>query len=325
MTRFLKIFLILTIVGVVSYQYWPQISDKFSQVQENYIAPLLVHAPCSRPISYVLGTFDNRFNISKKYFLNALADAEAIWEKSRGDYVGKNLFTYAPEDSSLGVLKINLVYDYRQEATAKLASLGIVVENNRTSYDSLRAKFLALKKNYDEAKSNFDSRVEIFNKKNQAYEVEVESWNSKGGAPKDEYDKLEVRRVELNAEAEELKAMQIKINAMAEEINALVVALNRLVDSLNLSVDKYNTTSGARGESFEEGVYMTNGLTKEIDIYEFSNRAKLVRVLAHEFGHALGLDHVKSPKAIMYEKNQSSNSLLTKNDLAELKKKCEIK
>ena len=78
-------------------------------------------APCVEPIHYNLGTFDIQFNISKNYFEGALTDAETIWEKP----LGKELFVYTPTDSSRDVLKINLIYDYRQQATSKLASLGI--------------------------------------------------------------------------------------------------------------------------------------------------------------------------------------------------------
>jgi predicted Zn-dependent protease len=222
-------------------------------------------------------------------------------------------------------LKINLVYDYRQQATSKLASLGITVKNDRASYDMLKEKFTALQAEYNTEKSALNVRIDAFNQKQQAYETEVNSWNKKGGAPQAEYDKLQAEKVSLQQESSELQAEQAKLNAMVDEINALVVVLNRLVATLNLSVDQYNTVNGSRGESFEEGVYIENGSNREIDIYEFSSRAKLVRVLAHELGHALGLDHVDDPKAIMYKLNQGTSLTLSDADLSALKTKCGIK
>lgn len=318
MGKILKTIILLTLLGVLLYRYWPEVTVQVSDFKDTYIAPLFTPSPCTEPIFYNLGAFDAKFNISKKYFLSALTEAEAIWEKS----YGKELFTYAPENTSSRVLKVNLIYDYRQEATAKLKSLGIIVEDSRASYDSLKAKFTSLQKIYEQKKIEFSTKVNEFNQKNEAYETEVKFWNSKGGAPEEKYNELERERIELNTESIELKAWQTNLNNITDEINALVVVLNRLVDSLNLSVEKYNTTNESRGESFTEGVYSSNGIIQKIDIYEFSSRIKLVRVLAHELGHALGLDHVKDPKAIMYEKNQGSNSVLTADDLAGLNTKC---
>ena len=256
-----------------------------------------------------------------KVILGALLEAETIWEKS----FGKQLFSYVSADSDSDVLKINLIYDYRQQATSKLASLGIIVKNDRASYDQLKTKFTTLKTKYDADKNVLDAQIEVFNQKQQAYETEVKSWNEKGGAPKADYDRLQATRLALTAEAKNLQATQAQANNLVDEINALAVALNRLAVTLNLSVKQYNTINGARGESFEEGVYIENDSSKEIDIYEFSNRTKLVRVLAHELGHALGLGHVDDSKAIMYRLNQDNNETLTMADLTALQTKCAVK
>ncbi len=324
MRKFFKIFIFLLIVGILAYQFQSKFSFQFPPTLENFknnFELIFSPTPCSKPIPYELGTFDTQFNISQNYFLNALAEAEAIWEKP----FRKDLFAYVSADSISNALKINLIYDYRQQATSKLASLGIVVKNTRASYNMLKSKFTELKMKYEEDKNNFNEQAQTFNLKQQNYQEEVNFWNKQGGAPQNEYNKLQTARLELESELRQLQILQKNLNDTADEINALVVVLNRLASSLNLSVEKYNTTNDSRGESFEEGVYSINGSNREIDIYEFGSRAKLVRVLTHELGHALGLEHVDDPKAIMYKINQGDNQTLTTSDLSELEIKCGIK
>ena len=325
MTKTFKTLILLVILGVLLYQFEAPIRERFAPFLNELVAKIgILGAPCEEPIAYTLGRFDARFGISKSYFLNALLEAERIWEKPKDESFRKDLFVYKENGEDGGMLKINLVYDYRQEATSKLADLGIVVENNKASYDSLKAKFIALKAKYAGAKKNYDAQLNSFNAKQDAYEAQVKYWNARGGAPKGEYEKLQAEKAELDAELLKLKEEQAQINEMVDEINAMVVVLNRLADALNLTVEKYNTINVARGESFEEGVYYSDGFNREIDIYEFSSRDKLVRVLAHEFGHALGLPHVDDPKAMMYELNQGDTKILTDTDLQALRAKCRV-
>jgi hypothetical protein len=316
--KLLKNFFLVLAVGALVFYFRVPLREQVLPLWQNLITKIFQPDPCKEPIPYVIGTFDKDFKISEDYFLDALAEAEAIWEKPSG----LDLFNYAPADTETDTLKVNLIYDYRQQATSTLGSLGIAVKNTQASYDSLKAKFLALKSEYEKLKNTFEASVLAFNKKNDAYEKEVKSWNSKGGAPKSEYEKLEDTRVVLERESKALKATQDRLESMVDEINAMVVVLNRMAVALNLSVDKYNTINVARGESFEEGVYTSDGATRKIDIFEFSSRDKLVRVLAHELGHALALEHVADPKAIMYELNQGESLALTDADLNALKIQC---
>ena len=68
-----------------------------------------------------------------------------------------------------------MIYDYRQLATSKLASLGIVVKDNRASYDMLKAKFTALKTQYERDKTAYDAEVNAFNKSGRTNAVEFQN------------------------------------------------------------------------------------------------------------------------------------------------------
>ena len=100
--------------------------------------------------------------------------------------------------------------------------------------------------------------------------------------------------------------------------------LNQMAKSLNLNVQTFNTVNASNGEQFDEGEYVEDASGRHIDIYQFENQDKLLRVMEHEMGHAIGLQHVSDPDAIMYYLNEGSNEKLTQADIDELKKVCGI-
>lgn len=217
--------------------------------------------PCQRPIEYEIGNFDKKFGITEKDFLSAIAKAEAVWEKP----FGINFFEVGTEVLDTNNLKINLIFDYRQEATVEIKALQAKVNAERAEYNALRAQYEAMRKN------------------------------------------------------------PLRTRKEVDEINAVIDTLNAVAKKLNAHVAELNKIGKARGEEFTEGEYRRDVTGTRIDIYEYSTKDKLVRVLAHELGHALGLDHVEDPKAIMYYLNESKNGALTKDDIAILKDRCGIK
>lgn len=302
------VFLLALLSGLVFY-FEADIKTAFNNA--NRIA-----YPCDKPIAYSLGNFDGKFNLSKEDFLKTIAEAAQIWETP----VNKNLFSY----SAGADLKINLIYDSRQAATDQLKALGLVIHSDKASYETLKSKYAVFDKIYQTQKTELDNMVNYYDERKADYETEVRAANRRGGVTPDEYAILEEERKELNNLAAAIKLKQEALNRTVEDINALAGAINKLIRELNLNVGDYNAVGAEASGEFQEGVYISDAQGERINIYQFNDQPALIRVLAHELGHALGLEHLDNPDAVMYRLNESGNDKITADDLAALKQACRI-
>ena len=185
-----------------------------------------------------------------------------------------------------GQLTVNLIYDSRQATADKNANIISNINQTTESADAVRTQFLTLELNYKESLADYNALL----------------------SERKDFQAIEEKRLE--------------VNALAEQINALVKKYNYLVSAVNTNI---NTVNQSAGKEFEEGEYVYDQNGKRINIYEFKTRSELIRVLAHEFGHALNMDHNNNPKSIMYYLNQSSNEVPTAEDTNALKTICRVK
>lgn len=307
-TFFFSIFAIVVLLGGGYY-----LRKDISRVSSEFLRRL---QPCESPITYSIGNLDPRFGLTKEKLLEYTQQAEKIWEAS----INKPLFEYSPT----GKLKINFVYDYRQKATDTLKKMGIALKDDRSTYDALKTKYTSLVTSYIQKKAQMDVLIKRYNSEKSAFEKEVHYWNSRGGASKMTYALLERERADLNKQVAVLNQNKDLLNMLIDTIHSAEIVLNQLIVTLNLKVGAYDTVSASTGEEFSEGVYTNDANGVTITIFQFNDTDKLMKVLTHEFGHSLGLGHLDDPKAVMYRLNEGMNNTLTVDDLAALKKVCEI-
>ncbi|HWH06907.1 MAG TPA: matrixin family metalloprotease [Candidatus Paceibacterota bacterium] len=264
---------------------------------------------CSEPITYAITDIDPRFGVTEEELEDVLKEAAALWNTAAGK-------TVLVENEG-AELPIRLVYDERQ-ATSQL---GDVISIEQQNYDQKKAEVDALIAAHESDINAYELRLAQFEAKEQAYEADVARWNSQGGAPPAEFERLENRRRALEREQVSLNAQAARLNATVQDINTGVAQLNAFAEKLNSKVNVYNEFAG---HDFDQGQYVEDENGKRITIYEFEDRTQLLRALAHEFGHALGIAHTEDPQSLMYPYNSGKSLLLAADDIAALKQACDL-
>ena len=257
------------------------------------------------PITYVMGAYDARFGISQERFLQIAQEAKKIWE----DAAARKLFVYADN----GSIKLNLVFDWRQEKLLEAKEEKSKLDEQGQSFDQLQRDYDQRGRSLDQMKRSFDESAQTYQNDLSIYNANVKRWNEGADHTDSQYQYLERRKKELEEEQSALERRRSELNTSGEELNKLGQHLEELSKKFNIEVQSYNGTF-VQSRDFEKGVFDGNA----INIYEFEKEEDLRLTLVHEFGHALGFDHVENPKAIMNRKlavQDVNNIQLTTDDL----------
>jgi hypothetical protein len=263
------------------------------------------------PVDYSLGAFDSRFGISQERFLQIADEASKVWE----DAAARKLFQLSQD----GPMKINLVFDWRQERLLEAKGAKAKIDENGKSFDQLQVVYDERARYMDQLRLAYEGTAQAYKSHLSEYDSKVARWNEGGGEGSTEQRYLQNRKRELEDEQSALDKKVIELNSIGEELNKLGEKIKAFSQKLNLDVENFNGTY-VRSRDFEKGVY--DG--KAINIYEFEKEDDLKLTLVHEFGHALGLGHLENPKAIMNRKlavQDVTNIRLTSDDLNLLKAK----
>lgn len=244
-------------------------------------------AICPVPLSYRLGTIDDSFSLSRDEALSHIQAAEAVWEME----TGRNLFTYDKNAS----FSINFVFDERQEQLNEEARERQSLDERRAENESIVETVETLQAEYESLRQRYDARVAAYEEDLSEYNETVRRYNDRGGAPPQAFAELEEEREELSSESNELNETSAELNQLAARIADLSEEGNTRINDYNRDVADYNQDFGYVRE-FTQGDYQGD----EINIYTFTTDEELESVLAHEFGHALGIGHVETGASLMY-------------------------
>jgi len=268
--------------------------------------------PCAQPLSYRLGAFDDRFNISTSTAQSLLIQAEAVWE----DEFGRELFVYDQNAD----FAVNFIFDDRQQTTNTANEYESTLSDLEMSHGEITGLFKERKRRYEAGLAAYKETQAAYEADLRDYNARVSEWNEKGGAPPQTYRRLQVEREVLDNRLAELEQQQ-------EKVESLRLAVNELVSEGNSLAREYNQTASTFIDRFGESREFNQAIYDGdiINVYQFEGPDDLRLALAHEFGHALGVGHVENPESIMYYlmESQSLGELtMTSEDVTALKSAC---
>ncbi len=270
--------------------------------------------PCLEPVTYSLASVDERFGLSLEEVSEAVEQAVSIWETA----AGCELFDEKPG----GDVEIRLVYDHRQAASDRLKGIHVRIEDSKGSYDALKAHFEQLKSEHMQQQKSFAHDVDAYNTRLKNLNAARSATSLRGALSDDVFRQLDEEKAALDIIHEDLRIRREDLEGTGETLKSMLGVINEMATNLNLEVGNYNMTGEELGDEFSEGCYERKEGRQSITIFHFNNRDKLVRVLAHELGHALGLKHNDNPRAIMYRLNVSDTLELAPEDRAALQSLC---
>lgn len=285
---------------------YDKMNDSHSDTDESYKPTV---SPCKVTMGFKIGAFDTRFGITKEEFIEEIETTAKIWENS----VDRDLFKY----NDKGPLTINLIFDERQARTVDISYLALEIENAKTAAQAIKDAYERQKEDYAQKGELFATESEAFKVTYKIYEDKVAEYNTRGGATKTEYDAMMIELALLQKRSKALEEERQKLLIIMEEINSKVARYNEFIAYINSLIQKSNSLGVKK---FIEGRFVPS--TNTIDIYQFATRIKLQRVITHELGHVLGINHNDNAYSIMYSLNAGTSTALTQEDLEDLKKSC---
>lgn len=267
-TQFLVYLLITALLGT---SYW-------------YVSTASI---CPIPLTYRIGTIDEGFAITEDEAVARMAQAEAVWEEG----VGQELFQYDEQSS----FTVNFIFDNRQAMADDEAARSAALDAERARNIAFFAGIDELEATYDRLAASYEADVALYESRLETYNRTVARYNDQGGAPESVFTELQQEQADLDAAAAALSARADELNGLATQINDLGAEGNELIAAYNRQVVAFNREFGYSRE-FTQGEYRGD----RINIYKFSTDPELATVLAHELGHALGIEHVADENALMY-------------------------
>lgn len=272
--------------------------------------------PCKEPLTYHIASIGSRYDISEDQLRKVMREVEELWTTA----LSRSLFKFSED----GQIAIHLIYSENQQETRAERRLSRRIESQKKQFDILYREFQRLSDTYDKRKNKVKALLSNYNLKvddlNNRFLLLRDDGISQAEERFIKQEKRQLKKLKYRVDQKhaELKSQRKRLVKKSRWVNKLSAEINELITAYN------NRFSEPR--KFHQGRYIRKNDQQVIKIFQFGNIYELKTVLAHEMGHALGLDHVETSESVMYyllEKQNMVNLSLSKEDIEAIKNQCE--
>lgn len=290
--------LLLLLAAVLLWIFWPAPAPLKAPLGSK-------NASCDQTILWRLDSIDPAFALSTEDALPLIHAAAARWNQA----LGKEVLRY---DAQQG-FPIRFVFDARQQQQLEQ----LMLERNLTRYDD---RISDQQQDFEQQLAEFQQQKTVFEAKDRQLAADIASFNNQAqqadpGAAAllgKQQAELLSRQKEHALEAEQLDALSEKLQDRQQQLNNLIADRNALLP-----------TQQATGLA-EVGLLEQRGAQRSMTIFAYKDAHHLTLTLLHEFGHALGIDHLTESSSIMFSQLNGSQQDLTSADIQAWRQQCGI-
>jgi DNA repair exonuclease SbcCD ATPase subunit len=273
-------------------------------------------APCEQPLTYQIGEIDDRYDITQKELASVMKEVEDLWFTA----MDKDLLNYSED----GKVVVNLVYGEEQERSEREKKLSNRIEIKKEQRKVTEEEYKRISRVFKSKREDLEELQSQNKQEVTKYNNYVTKWNGKSDVPEQVKREIKQMKRELEKVQAELQQKQDELEFHRQQANSKGKQLNKLIEEEKELVASYNNRF-AKARKFNQGQFVKQGENENVYIYQFSDKHDLKTVLAHEFGHAMGLEHVSNPESIMHEMMDEQNIFdlsLTSEDINAIKSRC---
>lgn len=247
------------------------------------------------PMTWRLGKLDPRFKMTRTDAVTHIKNAIALWEAE----AGRALFVEGEREDA--GFPIDFVYDERQERVEAMNESAFALSNLEREIEGLKQQVEALEADLDASEAAHEAALASYEQAVEAYNSRIDEVNARGGASDAESVELEGAKSQLLQQQDSLNALEATMKAQGTEANGLIDRVNQLTDQYNRQVASFNGSMPEESFDLVGETLLVGKTVAGITIFAFESTQDLTVTVAHELGHAMGMDHVKEKGSVMNE------------------------